>query len=381
MKTLSCEFQAYLKNSYDQLLSLTYALCAVPAPSHHEEARAAFCLKWLEENGLQGAFIDKALNVVWPYRLDEHDRMLVMMAHTDTVFPDAEPFAVKVEGDRAFCPGIGDDTVNVAMLMLLMRYVSRTAPRTECGLLFVLNSCEEGLGNLKGVRQIFADYGSRVREFITLDGDCDVIVNQAVGSTRYRISLDTEGGHSFGAFGNRNAIERMARLVSRLYDVKMPERPGAKTTYNVGVISGGTSVNTIAQHAEMLYEYRSSSRECLEEMKRSFEAIIEKTRPECLRLEVEVLGERPCAAEIDPAAGQALLSRAQEAIQTVAHLDASLRSGSTDCNIPLSLGIPAICFGASTGKGAHTYQEYIDLTRLPAAYEIVARTLNTYFID
>jgi len=366
----------FASSAVEELLSLTYTLCTIPAPSNHEEKRAAFCLDYFKKAGFANACIDPALNVVAPYR-DNGGKLLVIMAHTDTVFPDSEPFQVRIEGNRACCPAIGDDTVNLAALMTLARFIAAEQPETECGILFVANSGEEGLGNLKGTRQIFRDYGDRIANFITLDGGPTGICNAAVGSARYRISIDTEGGHSFGAFGNRNAIERMAGLIQRLYAVNPPVRKGVRTTYNVGGISGGTSVNTIAAHAEMLYEYRSDSRECLEIMQKTFDEIIESTRPQCLDLHVELLGERPCAGKVDPSAEKALIERAAVPIRALYSLEPSLYSGSTDCNIPLSLGVPAICFGIGS-HGAHTYGEYIELDTLPKAFTLIARVLESF---
>lgn len=379
LSILSQRAEQYVADHMDEVVSLTGELCSIPAPSHHEELRADFCLKWLKNHGIENAYIDDAKNVIWPYRCDGKNKIICVAAHTDTVFPDLTPFTMEIRDGRAYCPAVGDDTVNVAMLMLTMAYVAKYQPACESGFLFVLNACEEGLGNLDGMRRLFSDWEGRIAEFATLDGNYTSVCSRAVGSTRYRVTIETEGGHSFGQFGNRNSIEKMARLIGKLYDVEVPKIPGVTTTYNVGTISGGTSVNTIAQNAEMLYEYRSDAREGLSAMKRMFDAAIEFIRPQCKSIKVEILGERPCSGNVDPLAHQALITRFCDIAEAETGSRPATRSGSTDCNWPLSLGIPAICFGGYKGFGSHTREEYIELDSLPAGMRIVAAFILSYF--
>ena len=359
------EMKLWLADHQEELKQLIRDLCAIPAPSHHEERRAAFCKAWFEANGGKDVYIDEALNVVCPYHMTEDGPVMVFMAHTDTVFPDMEPMPF-IEDETTFrCPGVCDDTTNLAVLMLCAKYIMENNIQPHTGVLFVANSCEEGLGTLKGCRQIAADYGSRMTALVTVDGaSLDKIVHVAVGSHRYQVTVKTEGGHSFGAFGNRNAIAYLASMISTLYDVKVPQVGSSKTTYNVGIISGGTSVNTIAQEASMLYEYRSDNYECLVKMQKTFEAVVEAYRAMGITVEVELVGDRPCASGVDPAAHQALIDNAAESIRRVVGVEALLRSGSTDCNIPLSMGIPAICIGVCRATGVHTRGECLDLTSL-----------------
>jgi len=377
--SLSERAQQFAASSYDELISLTGRLCAIPAPSHHEELRAEFCLKWLHEHGCEGAYIDEAKNVIWPYQCEGKAKITCLAAHTDTVFPDTEPFKMEIRDGRAYCPAVGDDTMSVAQLMLIMAYIAGHKPECPTGLLFVLNACEEGLGNLDGTKQLFADWEGRIGAFVTLDGSYLSIVAKAVGSVRYKIRIETEGGHSYGAFGNRNAIEKMARLISLLYDIEIPKIPGVKTTYNVGSISGGTSVNTIAQACEILYEYRSESREGLSAMKRKFSEAIEKVRPFCTNLTVEVLGERPCAGNVNPGELNSLIGRAADLIEKHTGSRPPVKFGSTDCNWPLSLGVPAICFGGYLGGGAHTREEYVDLSTISTGFPIVMEFVMSWF--
>jgi len=378
---LTQEMERYIADHQEELKKLIRDLCAIPAPSHHEERRAAFCKEWFEQNGGKNVEIDEALNVICPYGVTEDNDIIVFMAHTDTVFPDMEPMPLREEDGKYYCPGVCDDTANLAVLMIVARYFMQKEAQPKCGLLFVANSGEEGLGNLKGSRAICERYGSRMKELITLDGlSLDDLVNEAVGSHRYRVTVRTEGGHSFGRFGNRNAIRCMASLIDALYTVKVPEENGSKTTYNVGTISGGTSVNTIAQECEMLYEYRSDNRNCLAAMQKMFAAMIEAYRATGIEIDVELLGERPCAGDVDPVRWKDLLDRSEASIREVLGLEPKYHSGSTDCNIPLSLGIPAVCMGVVRGAGCHTRTEWLDLSSLQEGSRLFMDFLAYYFV-
>ena len=342
---LTQEILNYIEDHRREALDLLLEFARIPAPSHHEERRAEFCKKWLENNGAEGVYIDEALNVIYPVGCEGKKELVVFMAHSDVVFPDTEPLPMTIENGRIYCPGIGDDSANVAALLTAAKYIAQHKLEPEgCGLLLVVNSCEEGLGNLKGSRQIVADFGKRIKEFVTLDGQQRGGVNRAVGSKRYRIEIDTEGGHSYGAFGNRNAIAYLASLIDTLYTIKVPDI--GKTTYNVGTISGGTSVNTIAQHAEMLYEFRSDERQALEIMEQHLNAAIEFYRCKGISVTVTLVGDRPCAADVDEAALQNMMGRAIDAAQRHYGHGITFGPGSTDCNTALAAGIPANCVAA-----------------------------------
>lgn len=370
--------RVYAAEQERPLVELIEALCKIPAPSHHEERRAAFVKAWFAENGFPDVTTDAAQNVIAPVNCAPGREVVVFMAHTDTVFPDTEPMPLRRENGRLYCPGVGDDTANLAALMLAARYFRAQPQTADCGFLFVANACEEGLGNLKGCRQLMQDYAGRVREVISFDGGLGSICNKAVGSARYRVTVRTEGGHSFGAFGNRNAIHALASMIGTLYTVKPPVEGDSKTTYNVGMIEGGTSVNTIAQEASMLYEYRSDSRVCLDKMKTMFESVVAAYRSMGVEVEVTLLGERPCMGDVNPARQRALEERLSAAIRAEAECEPFFHSGSTDCNIPFSLGIPAVCTGVYRGRGAHTREEYIELASLPAGFRTMLAFLLSY---
>ena len=354
----------------DQQLELLKQLAAIPAPSHQEHRRVEWISAWLKDRGFPQVIVDEALNVIVPFDVPEWGPYTVFMAHTDVVFPDLTPLPVKEENGRLYAPGVGDDTANVASLMICAEYLLTHSDEIKSPILIVFNSCEEGLGNLKGVRQICKDYEGKIKELISFDGTYEGIVSKAVGSERWKVTCSTCGGHSYGAFGNPNAIAHLADLVVLLYSQPIPPVPETKTTYNVGTISGGTSVNTIAQDAEMLYEYRSDDKECLETMRKQFEQALEVLNGEDAVFRKELMGERPCMGDVDPQKMEELLERCAVVMEDFSGNRPLRRPSSTDANIPLSLGIPATCFGMYQGSGAHTREEYLEIDSLLTGLKI-----------
>ena len=367
----------WVESHSDEQVELLKTLAQIPAPSHHEEKRVEFCVKWLRDNGVENIHVDEAQNVICSFGVTDTNPIVMFGAHSEVVFPDTDPLPLREENGRLYCPGVGDDTASAVALLLAAKYITENhLLPSDCGLLIVINAAEEGLGNLKGIRKLMEDYGSRVREFISFDARIGGSVDTAVGSRRFKIEVDTEGGHSFSKFGNRNAIAYLASLIDTLYTMKVPE--GGKTTYNVGTISGGTSVNTIAQHAEMLYEFRSDDRNSLEIMDKHLMTAVEFYRAKGVQVTVTVVGDRPCGGDVDPAAMDALRSRANEINRRHFGKDLLFVRGSTDCNIPLSMGIPALCLGCYTGEGAHTRGEYINIDSLNPGLKFALDVILSY---
>jgi len=367
-----------IEKLHPKALELIRALCAIPAPSHHEERRAAFVRDWFLSRGMD-AWIDEAKNVLMPMGLEEYEDVVAVMAHTDTVFPDMEPMAYREEDGKLFCPGVGDDTTNLAAMMLLAAYLHEKGYKPNCGVLFVADSCEEGLGNLKGCKAIMHAYGPRVKAFLSLDGDVTHVCAQAVGSARYRITAKTKGGHSFADFGNRSAIAVLAKIACALYSQRLPEYLGSTTTYNVGTMQGGTSVNTIAQEAQMLYEFRSNNADCLRFMEKQMLDILKLHTPKDAMVELELLGVRPCAEHVDPTAQKALSGACMDALKRYVGRMPILSSGSTDCNIPLSMGVPSACFGVYVGEGEHTREEWVDAASIEDGMKAAMSVLLNWF--
>lgn len=370
----------YLEDSFAESMELLEAICKIPAPSNHEEKRAAFCKKWLEDNGAKGVYIDEALNVVFPWGCEGKDNIVAFLAHTDTVFPDmTEPMPYSTDGKFAYSPGVGDDTVCLVMMLMVAKYIVKNNLTSDRGILFVANSGEEGLGNLKGVKQIMKDFAGRIERFYTFDGTYDHLYNRCVGSHRYKLCIETKGGHSFSDFGNRNAICVAAELICELNKCKVPVDGDSKTTYNFGVIEGGTSVNTIAQNASFLYEYRSDSYKCLAKMKAFFEEAVANAQkdPEA-KITVEVIGIRPCGEEVDETIFKEMVENAKAVCEKYTGIPCRLDSGSTDANIPMSLGVPAICVGNYMGGGVHTREEYMEIASVPIGLKITAEIILQY---
>ena len=369
MNYTNAQITQWCAAQFPEHLTLLKTLAAIPAPSHQEDLRAEFIKNWLVEKGAKAVIIDSAKNVILPLGDSGHSR-LAAMAHTDVVFPDREALPVREEEGLLFAPGVGDDTANVVALMLCAKFFLAHPEMIPEPLLIVFNSCEEGLGNLKGVRQIMADYADRIHALVSFDCQSNSIVSRAVGSERWKVTVSTRGGHSFSDFGTPNAIAHLSELISRLYAQTVPEKEDCITTYNVGLISGGTSVNTIAQSAQMTYEYRSNDKECLAIMAEKFRSCVEACQCDGVRIVTENLGIRPCGSDVPADLHDALLNRCRQAIISEYPGEVSLCASSTDANIPLSLGIPAATFGLYRGGGAHTREEYVEINSLTPGLKI-----------
>lgn len=346
------------KQKYDELIELERLLCAIPAPSGFEDKRAEFCLDYLKKAGAKNSYIDDAKNVICIIDGKTEDYVLIS-AHTDTVFPDTEPMKIIEDDEKIYCPGACDDTASLSILLMCAKYIIERDIKLGTSIIISANSCEEGLGNLKGMRQIFKDFDGKIKKMFTLDGDLSYVINKSVGSHRYLVKVETEGGHSYNAFGNRNAIHVLADIIKDIYSINVPKKGGSKTTYNVGTIMGGTSVNTIAQTAQILCEYRSDDVECLDFMEKKFHGIFQNAKSKCSNIIVDLVGERPCMKNVDEQEIKKMTNLALALQEKYAGIKPVTQSGSTDCNIPHSLGVPAVCVGVSSGNGTHTRQEYL----------------------
>lgn len=367
MKTFKIE--NFLKKNKQQMYEMIKELCEIPAPSNYEHKRADYCRRWLEKSGADGVYVDEALNVIFPLNCENSSEITVFAAHTDTVFPDTDPMPYFDDGDKIHSPGVADDTASVVVLLMMAKFFIENNVIPPKGILFVCNSCEEGLGNLKGTKQLFLDFDNRIKQFITFDSDIDVVNDVCVGSHRYDVEVLTEGGHSYGDFGNKNAINGACKIVNEIYNIDIPQKEGTKTTYNVGIFSGGTSVNTIAQDARFLCEYRSDDVQCLAYMQKQFENIFENANGDGIKIKITKVGERPCA-DIDIAKIEDLKKTVVPVIEKVIQKEVSFKSGSTDCNIPLSKGIPALCVGVNIHEGMHTREEWVDKESIVHGLEV-----------
>lgn len=366
--------EAFAPEAFDLLVELAQ----IPAPSHKEHKRALFCKEFLEKQGAQGVYIDDALNVIYPIGCEGNKPIVVFAAHSDVVFPDEEPLPLHIEGDRLYCPGVGDDTGNVVALLSAAKFIAneKLLP-INYGILLVVNSCEEGLGNLKGCRRLMEQYGQRACAFVTFDLSATKLYDRSVGSRRFQISVQTQGGHSLNDFGKPNAIACLAKIISKLYEIQVPSQ--GRTTYNVGTVQGGTSVNTIAQSAHMLYEFRSDQSENLDWMQEQLDGVLSQFISRGMDVSCQLVGERPCALNVPEKEQKRLADRAAYYAQKHFGITPKRLAASTDCNIPLSMGIPSVCIGCLYGAGEHTREEYVEISSLKPGLHLALDFILSYF--
>ena len=378
---LTQDVMDWLDGQVEECHRLLKQLCLIPAFSHHEDKKAAAVKAWLDGIGAEGVYIDEAKNVVFPINCEGRDDIVVFQAHTDTVFPMDTPLEFIDDGEKFHSPSITDDTGNLVNMLMTVRYIVEHKVQPKCGILFVANSGEEGLGNLKGTRQLFKDYEGRIRRFFTFDGGYAGCAPICVGSHRYQVDVIAKGGHSWSQFGLTNAIVELAKLIEQLSRVELPVKEGCRTTWNVGTVEGGTSVNTIAPNASMLYEYRSEDAGCLQYMEKFFTDTVESFQATTdAEVKVTVVGKRPCGIEVDRKEHTEMIERLRTVCMKHSGLENFyIRSSSTDCNIPLSLGIPAVCGGLLLGGGAHTVKEWVHKYSLPIGMRIGAEIILDYF--
>lgn len=360
-----------LSAGYERMVRDLVVLTEIPAPSFKEEARAARFAALLREAGLKDAYIDEEGNVVAERRGVGGGPTLVLAAHLDTVFPPGTDVRVKKNGTVYSAPGIGDDTHGLAVMLAIVRALQAARLPTRGDLIFVGDVGEEGLGNLRGVRYLFekSDLRKRIDLFISLDGLGDnAITNGGVGSRRFRVTFKGPGGHSYGAFGLVNPAYALAAAADRISRIRVPKTP--KTTYNIGVYGGGTSVNSIPDAVWMEVDLRSESPAELAKLETRMRAAVilavaeenreRSTQQGALTVDVKLIGERE--AGLTPASSPIVQTAA--AVTRAMGRTPVLRYSSTDSNVPMSMGIPAITIG-SGGRGgrAHSLAEWVDVDK------------------
>ena len=371
MKDILKELEDFKEKHYLETVELLKTITKIPAPSGKEEKRAEYIKKYLQDLGVDSE-IDEVNNVIVEFNLKKDEKVNICMAHIDTVFEHTIIDLEETE-DRIIAPGVGDDTANVAILLMVIKFVIENKISLT-NTVFVFDSCEEGLGNLKGSRAIMNRYKDKMEKVLAFDLQYTQIINKAVGSRRFRVNVKTEGGHSYLAFGNKNSIEVLAKIIEEIYKIDTSKFE-SKTTYNVGKISGGTSVNTIAEHAEMLYEFRSEKDEDLDKMEELFFQVIEKVKTQNKNIDITKIGDRPATGKLDPKAMEELTSMCKEIIIKHTANDPKIISASTDANLPLSMGIPAVCIGTYDGCGEHTNKEFVIKESLKKGFMIAGEVV------
>lgn len=348
----------------ERLLDLAIEVQQVPAPTFQEAQRADLIRECFRlEKGVT-VEMDLAGNVLACVAGKGNAAPVVVSAHMDTVFPLDTNLRFTRESDRVFGAGIGDNALGVAGLFGLLWMLSERKIQLPGDLWLAANVCEEGLGDLKGMRALVARFGAAPKAYIILEGMAfGHIYNRALGVRRYRISIHTSGGHSWTDYGQASAVHVLTSLASQLTALPIPNEP--RTTLNVGKIAGGTSVNTIAAQASLELDLRSEGAEALETVSQKVEQLAYALEAPDVHVQVEVIGQRP-GGEIRE--NHPLVLKAKECVREQG-LQPVLTIGSTDANLPLSLGLPAVTVGLTTGASAHTVHEYILTSPIPKGIE------------
>ena len=345
-------------------------ICSIPASPFGEQRRAEYLAEKFRTIGLTEIEIDEEGNCFGLIEGASRSPLLVVSAHLDTVFTPDTDFTVVRSGKRLLAPGIADDGCGLAALIALARAIQTEKIRPDGSILFVGTVGEEGEGNLRGVRYLLTRgrWASKVDAFLSFDGPgVDRITNQALGSRRYRVEITGPGGHSWGDFGLPNPVHALGRAVSKLAGYPLPREP--RTTFNVGRIEGGASVNAIPEKAVMDVDLRSGADAELRRLDSFFRRAVKQAADEenasrrpgdpLLELKVDLIGERPSG---ETPSDSPLVELAVEATKVLG-VEPRLDQSSTDSNLPISLGIPAITLGAGgTSGSSHTLAEWYDPT-------------------
>jgi tripeptide aminopeptidase len=338
-------------------------LTEIPAPPFKEAVKAAEFLKRVRALGFADSKIDTEGNVIAVRKGAGNGPTLVVSAHLDTVFPEGTDVKVKKQGERYYAPGIYDDNRGLAALLSVMRAMQGAQLKTTGDVWFVGTVGEEELGDLRGVKALFRD-NKNIDGFISLDGlSIDRVVISATGSRRFKISYIGPGGHSFSAFGMPSATHAMGRAIAKMADVETPSNP--KTTFTVGTVKGGTSVNAIAADAEIGLDMRSNDTKELAKLEEKMLAIAraaadeENARwklPNRVKADIKLVGDRPAGAQ---ASDSMIAQVGVRAAQFLGVKEFSLAASSTDSNMPIALGIPALTLGGGgIGGGSHSPGEW-----------------------
>jgi tripeptide aminopeptidase len=342
-------------------------ICQIAAPPFHEQQRGLELKRLFEAENLKDVRIDSAGNVIGVRPGAKARPNLVLAAHLDTVFPEGTDVKVTTEGSVMKGPGIGDDCRGLVVVLGVIRALNQAKVQTPGTITFVADVGEEGLGDLRGMKQLFGEsLKGGIDRFISVDGLGTGITNTGVGSYRYKVMFKGPGGHSYGAFGMANPIQAMGRAIAKIDAFEVPKTP--KTTFNVGRVGGGTSVNAIPFEAWMEVDMRSADVKSLEALNTKFKAAVEAAASEenarwggkgAVSASPELVGLRPAGQTAESSA----IVQTALAANTALHLPTQLGEGSTDSNVPMNMGIPAITIGGGgKGSGAHSLGETYDST-------------------
>jgi tripeptide aminopeptidase len=359
-----------------QVVEMAVAIQQIPAPTLHERRRAEFLKERFLSEGLEDVEMDDLCNVFARLPGGGDKSPLVLSAHTDTVFPEETDLTVTRKKDTVAGPGIGDNSLGVAGLFGLIWALRRQGISLPGDLWLAANTGEEGMGNLVGMTAVVDRFEDQPLAYIVLEGMAlGQIYHHALDVKRYRISVKTKGGHSWVDYGKPSAVHILADLVHQITALTVPYSP--RTSLNVGIISGGTSINTIAASAEMALDLRSENKTVLQTLSSQVEDLVKKANRKGVEVKSRLVGQRP-SGKISTS--HALVRLTYQSLESIG-LQPRYNTGSTDANLPLSRGLPAICIGISTGSGAHTLEEYINISPIKSGVTQLVKIVERAFQD
>jgi tripeptide aminopeptidase len=351
-----------------QAVDLAVKIQQIPAPTFAEAKRATFVQAQFEAMGLQDVTRDDLDNVYgrFPAHSQPVQPPLIISAHTDTVFAAHTDLTLRHDGRLLYGPGLADNSMGVAGILFLAQTLIQFDFQHRADVWFVANVGEEGLGDLCGMRAVCRRFGTEARYIVVEGGLFGQISCRSIGVRRFRIEVETAGGHSWGSFGKPSAIHELGHLIAAIDSLDVPQTP--KTTYNVGVIEGGRSINTIAATASLLLDLRSEDPDALDQLVEQVTTLVQERvvpsshdRP-YVEIKMEQIGSRP-AGQVSPEVP--LVAWTEAALRQVGWEKPLFIASSTDANIPLSLGAEAVCLGLAESGNAHRLDEYLDPTWLP----------------
>ncbi|HSE47704.1 MAG TPA: M20/M25/M40 family metallo-hydrolase [Terriglobales bacterium] len=372
--------RAHQREIADRQLELT----AIPAPPFGEQQRSRWLAEQFKHVGLKDVHVDELGNV-FGFRpgTDRGAKYLAVSAHIDTVFAAGTKLEVRREGTKLYGPGISDNAAGVSALLAVAQALKETGAKLEMPVVFIGNVGEEGEGDLRGMRHIFSGpWKEKIAYTLVLDGAAtDTIIAQALGSRRFEVTVRGAGGHSWSDFGVPNPIVALSRAVAKLAGVPVPSDP--KTTFNVGAISGGTSVNSIPESATMRVDIRSAATAEIDRLENALRQAVsdavQETRPgapgqQPLKFDIKPIGSRP-AAELKP---DSRMLQVVKAVDAQLGNSSRMQRASTDANVPMSMGLEALTIGAGgQGGGAHTLHEWYDPTNRDLGFKRIVLTMMT----
>ena len=352
----------HFQTDLERVLALSIEIQQIAAPTFEEKVRAAHVQTLFDTVGLADVEIDGIGNVYGRLAGSGSDRPpVIISAHTDTVFPANTDLTIRREGQRIFGPGIADNSAGVASLIWLAESMKAHDVVPPRDIWLVANVGEEGLGDLNGMRAVYKRFGKSCQYIVLEGGSFGHLIHQGIGVHRFKVTVSANGGHSWADFGQSSAIHGMSSIIHQISQIPVPQNP--KTTYNIGVVEGGTSINTIARTAFFLLDLRSIEIDSLKKLQRKVEAIFHKHHDHNgILVKWEQIGNRP-AGRLDWE--HPLVQWSAEALRTVGSHKVEKGASSTDANIPLADGAAAVCLGTANSGNVHRTDEYLDFTNFP----------------